>query len=311
MAARARLLDEVRGPAAGVLGRRVRVLVELDHAVDRPVEERAVVRDDHRATRELVVEEPFEAVQPGEVEVVGRFVEEEHVEPRQQDRREVRPGRLSARQRRHREIDGARGQAEVGEHRADAGVEVGRAEREVPVERRRVVVGRSLVGARERMARLVEPQLGRRHTGPAREVGAHCLARPPLGLLREVPDGRGRRRARHRSRVGRVDAGHDAQERALPGAVRRDDADAAAGADRQADAVEHDVRAERLGDVAGDDTGQGATGGSGRGGGHDGTCASRAGGTGSGACRARRRSGGPDGCATSHGRWRAEPRGSR
>src|SRR5438067_802062 len=40
---------EVGGPATRVLGRGVGVLVELDDAGDGPIEERAVVGDDHRA----------------------------------------------------------------------------------------------------------------------------------------------------------------------------------------------------------------------------------------------------------------------
>ena len=97
VAARGRPLGEVRGPAAGVLGRGVRVLVELEHARDRAVEERAVVRHDHRAAGEVVVQEALEPVEAGEVEVVGRLVEQEHVEAGEQDRGEVRARRLAAR----------------------------------------------------------------------------------------------------------------------------------------------------------------------------------------------------------------------
>ena len=131
VAARGRPLGEVRRPTARVLGRGVRVLVELEHARDRAIEERAVVRHDHRAAREIVVEEALEPVEAGEVEVVRGLVEEEHVEAGEQDRGEVGPRRLPARERGHLEVEDAFGQAEVGEHRADAGVEVGGAEREV------------------------------------------------------------------------------------------------------------------------------------------------------------------------------------
>ena len=109
-----------------------------------------------------------------------------------------------------------------------------------------------------------------------REVGAHGLARPALGLLREVADGRARRRAGDAARVGRLDAGEDPQQRALAGAVRRDHADPAARADRDVDAVEHDVGAERLGDVAGDEAGERIARRGERG--HGGTCGGRAGG---------------------------------
>ncbi len=278
------------------------MLVELEHARHGPVEERPVVRHDHRTAREVVVEEALEAVEPGEVEVVGRLVQQEHVEARQQDRREVRPGGLPAGEGRHLEVERAFGQAEVGEHRADARIEVGGAEREVLVERVRVEIGGAFVDPGERVAGLVEAQLGRGHSGAAGEERAHGLAGAPVGLLRQVADGRGGRRADDRSGVGRLDAGEDAQQRALAGAVGRDDADPAPRTDGQADPVEHDVRPEGLGHVAGDESGERLTSASlgarsGRGRGHGGTCGDERTGR-ARKYRARRRSGGPDSLAT-------------
>jgi hypothetical protein len=63
------------------------VLVELEHTVDRPVEERAIVRHHDDAAVQFG-QERFEQVEPGEVEVVSRFVEEEHVEAGEEDRGE-------------------------------------------------------------------------------------------------------------------------------------------------------------------------------------------------------------------------------
>ena len=79
VAARDRALVEVRAPAAGVERGLMRMVVELENSRDRPVEERTVVRHDHRAAGEVPHEvfEPREAV---EVEVVGRLVEQEDVE---------------------------------------------------------------------------------------------------------------------------------------------------------------------------------------------------------------------------------------
>ena len=76
------------------------VLLDLDDAVPRvPVEEGPVVRhDQHRAGE--AVDEALEQVDAGEVEVVGGLVEQQHVDPRQQDRGQRGPGRLAARQRR-------------------------------------------------------------------------------------------------------------------------------------------------------------------------------------------------------------------
>ncbi len=69
-----------------------------------------------------------------------------------------------------------------------------------------------------------------------------------LRLLREVSDF-GAAAFRDRADVGGLDAGDDARERALAGAVDADEADALAGADRQRHAVENGVRPERLRDV--------------------------------------------------------------
>ena len=171
------VLVEIRLPAARVLGGGVRVLVELEHRGDGAVEELAVVRDDDRAAAQLVAQELLEAFEPGEVEVVRRLVEEEHVEPGEHDRGEARPGRLPTRQRGHLEVEHARREPEVGAHRADPRVEVGRAEPEVTLER----VGVGVVGPRrllgERGRRGVERLLRGRDTRCA-ERGTHARSRP-------------------------------------------------------------------------------------------------------------------------------------
>ena len=141
------------------------------------------MRDDHRAAREVVVEEALEPIEAGEVEVVGGLVEQEHVEAGEQDRGEVGARGLAARERAHVEVEHAFRQAEVVEHLADRGVEVGGAEREVRVEREGVRVVGAGTAVREAVARGVERLLGVGHAGAAPEVGAHGLARPPLGVL--------------------------------------------------------------------------------------------------------------------------------
>jgi hypothetical protein len=57
------------------------MLVELEHGVDGSVEELAVVGDDDRGPV-VVGEKTLQEVEAGEVEVVGRLVEKDHVEPR-------------------------------------------------------------------------------------------------------------------------------------------------------------------------------------------------------------------------------------
>src|SRR6185503_20048193 len=91
------------------------------------------------------VEEPLEAVEAGEVEVVRRLVEEEYVEARDQDRGERCARRLAARERRELTV-GAAPQADVVENRAGARVEVLAAEQQVALERLRVVVRQLRLG---------------------------------------------------------------------------------------------------------------------------------------------------------------------
>ena len=70
-------------------------LVDLQDPVDDAVEEGPVVGD-HRDPAGQRAEEAFQAFEAGEVEIVGRLVEQEHVEAGQQHRRQPGPGRLAA-----------------------------------------------------------------------------------------------------------------------------------------------------------------------------------------------------------------------
>ena len=97
--------------------------VELDDAGHAAGEELAVVRDEHDAAA-LALHEGLEPVEPGEVEVVGRLVEQHDVEAAQQQRGERHPGSLAAGERGHGGVR-ADVEAEVGQHRRDAVVEVG------------------------------------------------------------------------------------------------------------------------------------------------------------------------------------------
>ena len=75
-------LVEVRLPSAAVAGRRVVLLVDLHDVGDGALQEPTVVGDeDHRRGR--CEHEGLEAVEPVEVQVVRRLVEEEDVEARE------------------------------------------------------------------------------------------------------------------------------------------------------------------------------------------------------------------------------------
>ena len=81
---------------------------------------------------------------------------------------------------------------------------------------------------------------------PVLDVPAHVLARVQLGLLREKADGRPGRELCD-ARGGLVEAGHDAEQRGLAGAVRPKNADLRARKKAERDVCEHlPVRAVEL-----------------------------------------------------------------
>ena len=176
--------------------------------------------------------EPLEAIEPVEVEVVRRLVEAEHVEAREQQRRERHARRLAAGERRQLGVERHRDT----ELRADlprARLEICAAERE------------ELVRARRDVAPL-HPRFRVRDARAPREEAEQRLTLPPLRLLRQVTDGADALDASGRRLV---DAGEDAQQRRLAAAVRPHDADARAGRNGERDAVENDRRAVLLRDV--------------------------------------------------------------
>ena len=91
------------------------------------------MRDDDEGAL-VRVDERLEPPEPVEVEVVRRLVEEQDVEPREQDRRERRAGCLAAREPSGVRMD-ADFQPELGAGRASAGLEVAAAEREERLQR--------------------------------------------------------------------------------------------------------------------------------------------------------------------------------
>ena len=138
--------------------------------------------------------ELLEQVEPGEVEVVGRLVEQQHVLARQQDGRQRGPCRLPARQVADLDVEAIGGQADLGEHRARAGVEVVAADGEEVLEgRRRRPRSTSASSPMARASRASRRLAGRRDARAAGQVRAQRLARVGVGLLRQEAHGRGRR----------------------------------------------------------------------------------------------------------------------
>ena len=172
--------------------------VELDDPGDAAGQELPVVGDQHDAAAQAA-HERLQALEAGEVEVVGGLVEQHDVEAAEQQRGQRRPGRLAAGQRRHQGV-GADVEAEVGQHRREPVVEVGR------------TAGQPVVEARRRRRR--------RRPGssdPSAAAAASIAAVAPVapGTAGEVAgDGLARRRARapaaasrRRRREGAVDTG--------------------------------------------------------------------------------------------------------
>ena len=192
------------------------VLVDLDDARDGAGQERAVVRHDEHAAGQLAAHEPFQAVEALEVEVVRRLVEQEDVEPAEQDRGESR-GRLAARQRRH----AASSTAPPDRDRrtgADPGVEVRPPTRDTARARRVRVVGSGPSSAR-RGRRVSSAARPRPHPCAAPRYVRTRLAGAAFRLLRQVAHRRAGRRAGHRAGVGCVETGEDPQQGRLPDAV--------------------------------------------------------------------------------------------
>ena len=192
-------------------------------------------------------QEALEAVEPVEVEVVRRLVEQQHVEAREEDRSEREPGRLPAGELRRRPVE-VDVEAELGADGACARVEVAAAERQEPVERERVRLAGGGI-RREGGGEVGERPLRLRDPGAAREVAADRLVRPYVRLLRQVADRQRRRRARHRPRVGGLEPRCEPEQRRLAHAVRADEAEALLGADRQRDVGEDGAGAVVSGDA--------------------------------------------------------------
>ncbi len=206
------------------------------------------MRDDHDRALEAG-EERLETREPGEVEVVRRLVEQQHVVAAEQNRRERRPCSLAAREpvERSFELDA---EAELGEHGRRARVEVGAATLEVRVERLRVRLSQVGLG-REPCGEPVHQRRRSADARPPREIAVERLACQRITLLRQMPDREQRRVAPDRAGVRRVEAAEQPQQRRLAGAVRPDEPDARVRRHDEIDVREDDVCSVRLRDACG------------------------------------------------------------
>ena len=208
------------------------VVLDLDDAVDHPVEELPVVRDhEHRAGE--AAEPALDPAHPVEVEEVRRLVEQQHVGRLHQDQRERGAVAPSARQPVDGQVPPLLVEAEAREHRVDR-VLVRPAADVVHALEQLALLGEQgrHRGIRHRLgqlrADLVEARLRLVHRG---EVGAQrlvgALLAVELGELREVPD---RGAEGHVDRAARrlAPPEHQLEERRLARAVLADEPDAVA-----------------------------------------------------------------------------------
>ena len=235
LAARQLARGHVLAPTTCELRRPVRLLTDLHDAIDRAVEEGAVVGDDdHRADQSC-----HEALEPIEA---GEVVEQEDVEAREEDRGERRACGLAARERLDRLVRRLRGEADLRENGAGPRPQVVAAEGEEALERLGVGVDARRVVVHLR-GQPVEVGAGRGHARPPGEVGDQRLARAGVRLLWQIAHRQRRGGALDPPRVGGFEAGQDAQQGRFADAVRAHDTDAAAGPHRQRDLVEDQLRA--------------------------------------------------------------------
>ncbi|CAJ7141519.1 Uncharacterised protein [Burkholderia pseudomallei] len=212
--------------------------VELENPFGRVVEEVAIVRDRDDGAREAH-EELLEPVDRFGVQVVGRFVEQQHVGLFEQQLAERDAALLAARQ--VLDLRVPRGQAQrVGGHfeLLLGAAAVARGEDRLVLRllgRERVEVG---IRLRVRRVDLFELLVRLEQVAEALLDGfAHRLARIELRLLRQVADVQVRHRRGFAFDV-LVDARHDLDQRRLARAVQTEHADLRTGEERQRDVLQ-------------------------------------------------------------------------
>ncbi|MPL74131.1 hypothetical protein SDC9_19941 [bioreactor metagenome] len=206
--------------------------LELENPRGDVVEEVAVVGDDQ--DRALVLDQVL--LQPGDgfgVEVVGRFVEEQHVGRLEQQLAQRHAAPFTAREGGDIGVIGRAAQRL--ERDVDLAVEIPQV---LGVDL--VLQPRHLLGGVVRVVHrelVVAFELGGLFRDTLHDVLAHGLGVVELRLLRQIAD-LGALGGPGLALEVLVDAGHDLQERRLTGAVHADDADLHAGQEVQADVLE-------------------------------------------------------------------------
>ena len=201
---------------------------EVGDRGDHPVQEIAVVRDhDHGPV--VAGQEVLQPGEGGEVQVVGRLVQQQQRWRQQEQPRQRRPHAPAAGKLRQRAMQLVGPEAEAAQDGARRRLEPIAAERleavlEIAVARGERVTRRRLEGAGDVLHLALErPHL----VEAAQRFHQHGAGGAGGDLLRQIPDGGGARAA-HLPGVRLVETGQDPAERGLAGAVGADEPDALA-----------------------------------------------------------------------------------
>ena len=233
--------------------------IQLQHASNAAGEELTVVTDQHHPATKI----PDELLQPGEsveIQIVGRLIEQDNVEPRQHQGGQSDPRRLAAGQRGHRRRlrpDRSRVQAQIGQHGRQPFVEVRRAAGQPVVQRRGVgisciITGRGSARIRQDRGRRLHRLRCRGAPGTARDVARDGLTGYPLMLLGKPPDERIGRCKVDRAVEWLDIAGQDPQQCAFAGTIDTDDTDDVARRDGEVQPLEQGAVGESARQVLGD-----------------------------------------------------------
>ena len=247
------LLAEVVGVAPGV--RDEPPPLELDDPLRDRVEEVAIVRDEDERPLVRARQVRLEPFGGGDVEVVGRLVQDGDIGARDEELGQRDPAPLAAAARPARAIDVAH--AELVKEPERLVPPLPTAEVDDPiVERRllrdeRVVAPAAVIGGREERAHFGVTG-GGLAPGDQRVLDhfARALGRIELRLLRDVPDAEPTPHA-HDAAVGGLYSGEDLGEGGFARAVHPDEADLLSAGEGEGGVVEDDLRAERLSQVLG------------------------------------------------------------
>ena len=222
---------------------------EVGDRRDHPVQEIAVVRDhDHGPV--VAGQEVLQPGERGEIQVVGRLVQQQERRRQQEQPRQRRPHAPAAGKLRQRPMQLVGPEAEPAQDAARGRLEPIAAERleavlEIAVARGERVTGRRLEGAGDVLHLALErPHL----VEPAQRFHQHGAGGAGGDLLGQIADGR-RARAAHLPGVRLLETGQDPAERGLAGAVGADEPDALAIRDAPGDVAEDELAAEPLRDV--------------------------------------------------------------